>query len=68
MAAASAGTRRARPSAALRDGDQVAPLELFFVLVFVLAITQCTALMYHRPTCPSRHRGAGPGGAGTPRD
>ena len=26
------------------------PLELFFDLVFVLAITQCTALMSHHPT------------------
>ncbi len=26
------------------------PLELFFDLVFVLAITQCTALMFHHPT------------------
>ena len=26
------------------------PLELFFDLVFVLAITQCTALMAHSPT------------------
>ena len=26
------------------------PLELFFDLVFVLAITQCTALMFHQPT------------------
>ena len=29
---------------------RVAPLELFFDLVFVLAITQCTALMAHHPT------------------
>jgi low temperature requirement protein LtrA len=28
----------------------VTPLELFFDLVFVLAITQCTALMSHHPT------------------
>ena len=26
------------------------PLELFFDLVFVLALTQCTALMAHEPT------------------
>jgi low temperature requirement protein LtrA len=31
----------------LRDGERVSPLELFFDLVFVLAITQCTALMAH---------------------
>jgi low temperature requirement protein LtrA len=31
-----------------REGDErVTPLELFFDLVFVLAITQCTALMSH---------------------
>ncbi len=29
----------------LREGAQVTPLELFFDLVFVLALTQCTALM-----------------------
>ena len=34
----------------LREGEQVKPLELFFDLVFVLAITQCTALMSHHPT------------------
>src|SRR6476661_9553896 len=33
------------------DGsEQVTPLELFFDLVFVLAITQCTALMAAEPT------------------
>jgi low temperature requirement protein LtrA len=37
--------------AVLRGGDErVLPLELFFDLVFVLAITQCTALMAHEPT------------------
>jgi low temperature requirement protein LtrA len=49
MATAS-GTRTPRLSAVLRDGEQVTPLELFFDLVFVLAITQCTALMSHHPT------------------
>jgi low temperature requirement protein LtrA len=34
----------------LREGERVTPLELFFDLVFVLAITQCTALMSHHPT------------------
>jgi low temperature requirement protein LtrA len=34
-----------RMSAALREGERVKPLELFFDLVFVLAVTQCTALM-----------------------
>jgi low temperature requirement protein LtrA len=42
-------TRR-RLSAVLRDGDTVTPLELFFDLVFVLAITQCTALMAVDPS------------------
>src|SRR5204863_7944849 len=43
-------TRGPRLSAVLREGDRVTPLELFFDLVFVLAITQCTALMSHHPT------------------
>jgi low temperature requirement protein LtrA len=34
----------------LRSEDRVTPLELFFDLVFVLAITQCTALMSQQPT------------------
>ncbi|HSR93658.1 MAG TPA: low temperature requirement protein A [Solirubrobacterales bacterium] len=49
MAAAS-DTRQSRLGATLRDGERVTPLELFFDLVFVLAITQCTALMSHHPT------------------
>jgi len=32
------------------EGSRVTPLELFFDLVFVLAITQCTALMADEPT------------------
>src|SRR5689334_9027513 len=32
------------------DRTQVTPLELFFDLVFVLALTQCTTLMAHDPT------------------
>jgi low temperature requirement protein LtrA len=47
---ASAETRSSRLSATLREGERVTPLELFFDLVFVLAITQCTALMSHHPT------------------
>jgi low temperature requirement protein LtrA len=43
-------TPRRRLSAALRQGEQVTPLELFFDLVFVLAITQCTQLMSDEPT------------------
>jgi low temperature requirement protein LtrA len=37
-------------TAVLRAEDRVKPLELFFDLVFVLAITQCTALMAEEPT------------------
>jgi low temperature requirement protein LtrA len=33
-----------------REGSRVMPLELFFDLVFVLALTQCTALMADEPT------------------
>ena len=39
-----------RLSAALREGERVTPLELFFDLVFVLALTQCTALMADHPS------------------
>jgi low temperature requirement protein LtrA len=39
-----------RLAAAPREGERVTPLELFFDLVFVLAITQCTALMAHHRT------------------
>jgi low temperature requirement protein LtrA len=42
------GRRRLRT--AMREGEQVSPLELFFDLVFVLAITQCTQLMSDHPT------------------
>ncbi len=50
MSSAASGTRTPRISAVLRDGEQVTPLELFFDLVFVLALTQCTALMADNPT------------------
>jgi len=40
-----------------RDGAKVTFLELFFDLVFVLAITQCTALMAHDPTWEGLLRG-----------
>jgi low temperature requirement protein LtrA len=43
-------TRGPRLSAVMREGEQVTPLELFFDLVFVLALTQCTALMAAEPT------------------
>jgi low temperature requirement protein LtrA len=39
-------TRRpSRIAAVMREGERVTPLELFFDLVFVLALTQCTTLM-----------------------
>src|ERR1700728_3320757 len=34
----------------MRGGEQVTPLELFFDLVFVLALTQCTTLIVRTPT------------------
>src|SRR6202035_3359206 len=34
----------------MREGERVTSLELFFDLVFVLALTQCTALMAGTPT------------------
>jgi low temperature requirement protein LtrA len=49
--ATATGTRTPRIGAVLRQGDErVTPLALVFDLVFVLAITQCTALMSHDPT------------------
>ena len=42
------GSSRLR--AVMRQGETVTPLELFFDLVFVLALTQCTALMADEPT------------------
>jgi low temperature requirement protein LtrA len=33
----------------MREGERVMPLELFFDLIFVLALTQCTTLMLHDP-------------------
>ena len=42
--------RSARVSAVMREGEQVTPLELFFDLVFVLALTQCTTLVTHSPS------------------
>jgi low temperature requirement protein LtrA len=48
--ATATGTRVPRLGAVLREGERVTPLELFFDLVFVLAITQCTALMSNHPT------------------
>ena len=34
----------------MREGERVTPLELFFDLVFVLALTQCTTLVTRTPT------------------
>jgi low temperature requirement protein LtrA len=34
----------------MRESERVTPLELFFDLVFVLALTQCTTLIAHTPT------------------
>jgi len=45
-----APARPPRLTAVLRQTERVTPLELFFDLVFVLAITQCTALMASEPT------------------
>jgi low temperature requirement protein LtrA len=45
-----AAPARRRLNPTMRDGETVTPLELFFDLVFVLALTQCTALMSHEPT------------------
>jgi low temperature requirement protein LtrA len=41
---------RPRVTAVLRSEERVTPLELFFDLVFVLALTQCTALMAAVPS------------------
>jgi low temperature requirement protein LtrA len=40
-----------------RADERVSPLELFFDLVFVLAITQCTALMSGEPTAEGVAKG-----------
>jgi low temperature requirement protein LtrA len=46
-----------RLTAVLREESRVTPLELFFDLVFVLALTQCTALMADDPTWEGIARG-----------
>src|SRR6266850_1338451 len=48
MAQHSGGPARIRT--VRRDGEQVTPLELFFDLVFVLALTQCTTVIVDRST------------------
>ncbi|MEY2516938.1 MAG: hypothetical protein QOJ89_4296, partial [bacterium] len=45
-----ASGRAHRLTAVMREEATVTPLELFFDLVFVLALTQCTALMAATPT------------------
>jgi low temperature requirement protein LtrA len=52
-----AAVRNRRMTAVLREEERVTPLELFFDLVFVLAITQCTALMAAEPTWVGLLRG-----------
>jgi low temperature requirement protein LtrA len=49
--------RPSRLGVVLRHGETVSPLELFFDLVFVLAITQCTVLMAGDPTWRGIGRG-----------
>ncbi|MBJ7455309.1 MAG: low temperature requirement protein A [Thermoleophilia bacterium] len=41
----------------MRTAESVTPLELFFDLVFVLALTQCTALMADEPTWEGMAKG-----------
>ena len=50
MSAEQAIGRTRRLTAVMREEDTVTPLELFLDLVFVLALTQCTALMAKEPT------------------
>jgi low temperature requirement protein LtrA len=56
MATASESRTR-RLGATFRHEDRVMPLELFFDLVFVLALTQCTTLMSDDPTWGGIGRG-----------
>ena len=55
MGSESARSGRFRP--VLREGERVTALELFFDLVFVLAITQCAALMAADPSWAGLGRG-----------
>ncbi len=52
-----APSRPRRLAPVRREGSRVMPLELFFDLVFVLALTQCTALMADDPTWTGMARG-----------
>jgi low temperature requirement protein LtrA len=54
---ADTASRVPRLAAVLRQEERVTPLELFFDLVFVLAITQCTALIAATPTWEGVARG-----------
>ena len=51
------GARRPRINPVMREEERVTPLELFFDLVFVLALTQCTTLMAADPTWDGLARG-----------
>jgi low temperature requirement protein LtrA len=55
--ATAASPRSPRVTAVLREKQTVTPLELFFDLVFVLALTQCTQLMADDPTWEGVARG-----------
>ncbi|HVW17075.1 MAG TPA: low temperature requirement protein A [Solirubrobacteraceae bacterium] len=57
MAGEPTPTRPARLTAVMREGERVKPLELFFDLVFVLAVTRCTALMVGDPSWVGVGRG-----------
>jgi low temperature requirement protein LtrA len=50
MSSEAGSGRGHRLTAVAREEETVTPLELFFDLVFVLALTQCTALMAADPT------------------
>jgi len=50
MSTQAATGRPRRITPVMREAETVTPLELFFDLVFVLALTQCTALMAAEPT------------------
>jgi len=54
---ASRATDSRRVKAAMRGDERVTPLELFFDLVFVLALTQCTTLIAGTPTWGGLLRG-----------
>jgi low temperature requirement protein LtrA len=47
---ASRASDGSRMTAVMREDERVTPLELFFDLVFVLALTQCTTLIVRDPT------------------